>query len=234
MSIFNLPGVPALLSPLNFSLPQIASVGLIDFGAPAVRSWGVWNQAGNAPGGAKTTKALNPDSIVSIDYKAESHISNAPMEQGAFQAYNKVQEPSHVTLLLTKGGSDLDRQGFLSDIDTLQKGLQLLTIQCPEENYYDMNLERYLYRRTATEGFTLLQVEAYFVRVRITVQSAFSNTAASSGAATQATNPIPQTPNDSTIDQVATNFQAVPQTAQMFNSSGQSSDGDIDADSAAP
>ncbi len=219
MSVFGptpFPGVPALLQPLNLQGVALAVSNLTGLGLPTARTWGIWNQAGNASRGAVTTKALIPDSIVSLDYKIESRVSNAPMEQGAFQAYNKVQEPSEVTLLLTKGGSDSDRLTFLQTCAELQKGLALLTLEQPEGIMQDMNLSRYNYRRTATEGFTLLQIEAHFVKIRVNVKTSSPPTVAASGAATQATSPICQAPNAAESYLASSGLQEMPQTAKAF------------------
>jgi hypothetical protein len=136
-----------------------------------------------------------PDSVISIEYRQDWNIADFPMEEGAFQSYNKVDTPFDIRLRVVKGGSNSDRQQFLSDIADAADSLFLLTILTPEVSYPSMNISHYEYRRTADNGLTLLAVDIRFVQIRVTATSSFSNTAAPSGAsAFQTGSVLTQTP----------------------------------------
>lgn len=137
--------------------------------------WGVFNQDGSI--------ALQPDSIVDMDFKREWSIPNYPVEQGSFETYNKIALPSDTNIRMTKGGSEAARQSFLLQVSALAKSLTLVNVAMPEGTLIrNVNIIRFDFRRTSTNGAGLITVDVALREIRVTATAAFSNTAAPSGA----------------------------------------------------
>jgi hypothetical protein len=112
-----------------------------------------------------------PDSIVSMDYKREYKISDAPQELGAFQTYNKVQRPATIHLRMAKGGSAADRNAFIAWIELQAAGTKLLAIQTPEQTYGGYCIQDFDYRKSSTDGAGIAVVDVEFLQIRETVVS---------------------------------------------------------------
>lgn len=112
-----------------------------------------------------------PDSIVSMDYKREYKISDAPQELGAFQSYNKVQRPATIHLRMAKGGSAADRNAFIAWIESQAAGTKLLAIQTPEQTYGGYCIQDFDYRKSSTDGAGIAIVDVEFLQIRETVVS---------------------------------------------------------------
>lgn len=116
---------------------------------------------------------IQADSVVSLDFKATSKVSEVPLQSGSFAAYNKVQMPDLETLRLVKTGTDSARNQFLLLIDAAKKSTDLYSIVTPEKTYIDATIEEYSYKRTAQDGVSMLIVDINFKQIR-QVRPAFS------------------------------------------------------------
>lgn len=126
--------------------------------------WGLYNKDG---------KLIEASSVYSLDFKGPSKISEVPLQNGSFAAYNKVQVPDFYLLRLVKTGSDALRNQFLIDIDTAKKSTDLYYIVTPEKTYLNVSIEEYIYKRTAQDGVSMLIVDITFKEIR-QVRPAFS------------------------------------------------------------
>jgi hypothetical protein len=164
-------GIPALLDPATDLTPQ----PLLTADSPAIQpsarvpAWGIYDHD-------TSTLAIGADSILKLEYKATARISNAPQEDGAFQAYNKVQAPYESRIQMTKGGSESDRAAFLDALETAKQSLNLYDIVMPERAYLNANITGYHFTRTARSGVTLLTVEVMFEEVRQASAPQFTST----------------------------------------------------------
>ena len=144
---------------------------------------------------------FNPDSMKSFDYIQATKISDYPQELGAFQSYNKVGTPFEVRIELTKGGNQRERSAFLDAIEKAAASLDLYDVITPEKKYVSMNIERYNVRRTATEGAGLITVDLWFMQVRVSAETAFTNSKKPSGMAVQSDGTVQsQTPTPAVTD----------------------------------
>jgi hypothetical protein len=181
------PGVPPLPVPIGGLLLPIPALAFAEaFGLPIISSifqWGIWSQQG--------VPLLLADSVFSVDYARDYKISDYPQESGAFQSYNKVQQPyqARVTFLISA-----TRYEFLQNIESACASLQLVMVVTPEVRYPSANLVHYSYERTAQAGAKLIKVEVWLEEVRVTAGAALSaSTAAQPGASGGA--PSSNTPN---------------------------------------
>lgn len=166
----NVAGVPALLRSATVPTPDaiLSSVtGSVSDSVLGPVVWGIYDEDGN--------KVLDPDTFLGIDYRNDSRVSNYPQEQGAFASYNKVETPFDCRVSMAIGSDKAARTAFLDTLEALRKGLDLLTIVTPEVSYPSANLTTYSYRRTATNGVSMLTVELDFTEVRVTATAEFSS-----------------------------------------------------------
>ena len=198
------PGVPAVLSSPDSPL-QIAGItatlvtsdAISIAGLFAAPQWGLFDSTGVA--------VLVSDTVRAVEYRREAQVSQAQQEQGAFQSYNKVQEPfdARVTFSYSGNGSALDslasggiygqaltginpaqdnRAQFLGQLEDLIESLDLISVYTPEIQYDSANVVHFDYRRTVESGTTMLTVDVWLEEIRVTGTVEFSNTAAPSGA----------------------------------------------------
>jgi hypothetical protein len=182
----SLAGIPPLLNPPSglqgtlattsgvintVRLLQADSVSL--FG-PLQGPWGIFDSSGVVP-------IALADSVVSLHYKKDWRLPNYPIEQGAFQTYNKVEMPFDVIVKLAKGGPATARQEFLANIDAAAESLNLYLVRTPERDFPNCNVARLDYERTADTGRGLITVEIGLIQIRNTAVATFTSTKASSG-----------------------------------------------------
>jgi hypothetical protein len=182
-------GIPSLLNKVasvTNTVSLLASDAQLILGLFAGPSWGIAQNG---------VFVIVPDSIVSVDFKRDWQIPNYPMENGAFQSYNKVTTPYDVHVRMTKGGTESARAEFLAAIDAMAASLALYDVVMPDAVYQNVNISHYDYRRTSTNGVGLLTVDLSLVQIRVAPAAAFTNTAQASGADAQNGGSVqPQTP----------------------------------------
>lgn len=185
MGVPNLPGVPALLS--YDPLPAIIAT-LLTADSPILNlgqfpsQWGIFN------GGVPVVFA---DSAISFSYKQEWAIADYPVEQGAFETYDKVNIPFDARFKFAAGGNDSNRQSFLDSIAAVATDkTTLFTVVTPEEVYPNVTVSHYDYPREAAKGNGLIQADVWCLNVMVNTANNFQSTQAPSG-----TTPI----NDGTV-----------------------------------
>lgn len=166
-------GIPALNS-----INQVAS-GVVLLVADAV---GILNMLGAPQWGLflNGAPALVPDSVMSVEIKADWRLSDYQQEPNAFQSYNKVQTPYDARVTMTKGGSGIG--SFLLAVEAAVASLNLYDVVTPDRVYSSANLTHYDYRRTNTNGVSLLTVDLWLEEVRVTGTTTAPSTQAPSGA----------------------------------------------------
>ncbi len=200
------PGVPQI--PRS---PQVAVSEVITLATPAPLG-SLWAPSDNQP----TWDILDPDGNSAVDADAfinfgnenEANIPNFPVEQGSFATYNTVVLPYTIQVRLSKGGSLADRTQFLMDIESMWQSLDLYTIVTPENDFQDMNLERYeVQRRGAGGAFFLTEVDLFFIQIQqVTAQYSTTQNAQNPSAqpVTNAGNVQTSTPSAEVQGQVTT------------------------------
>lgn len=194
-------GVPAVFR----SAAQAIPLGIITVAADAAQvfrmfqapEWGLFNKGGQPIAVA--------DSVVSIDFRREARISDYPLEQGAFETYDKVQMPFDVRVRFAVTNSvDLPglgslgmssyRKDFLAAIDLAFKSLDLFTVITPDATYPSVNITHYDYRREGRNGATLLVVDVWCQEVRVNAQAKYSQTQQPEGDPKQDNGAVQGTP----------------------------------------
>lgn len=173
------PGVPILSSyapPISTAIlvadTLVAASGI--FGPP----WGIFLFG---------VPAVIADSVISLEFRKDWSVSDYPLEQGAFESYDRVEQPFETRIRFAAGGSSINKFALL-------ESLQLLTsvnpplifdVVTPEMVYQSVSISHYDYRRTARNGVGLLQVDVFVKQVRVTASTQFTSTQQPSGASPQ-------------------------------------------------
>ncbi len=135
-----------------------------------------------------------------LAFRSAFDISKYPVENGAFMSYNKVQKPYDVAVTVTAGGSNINRQILLAQIEAIIGSLDLYDVIMPEGPIKGLNPVGYALQRQHDRGLGLLMVEIFFEQVRPAGDPTYSTTgtptniaasAATTGGATPITNPTP-------------------------------------------
>jgi hypothetical protein len=176
------PGLPALAE--NIVINAVALVTqdvLTGFGLSNTPQWGLFlaNEA-----------AIVSDNVVSFEFKQDARISNFPVEDGAFETYNKVQVPYDVRLQFSTGGALSDRQAMLASIDAAIASTDLYDAVTPEKIYSSVNVVHQSIRRTSRNGVGLLVVDVYCEQVRVTATQQFASTQSATGAPSDSTTTV--------------------------------------------
>ena len=214
----NLPGVPQLASGPAAGTSNIANalavattaISLIGLLKP---TWGIYFTSSiiSAPttgsGSFLTTSTtatpiILADSFLSITYHNESNLPMFPIENGAFQTYNKVATPYDLTVRLAKantigitGISDVSAtrdamKTFLATLESMVSDTNLYAIVTPDAIYNNANLKGYDYKREINNGAGVILADLHFVEIRaaqLDTNSAASATTVTIGT----TNTIP-------------------------------------------
>jgi hypothetical protein len=83
---------------------------------------------------------------------------------------------------MTKGGTDLDRSAFLSEVAAIAESLDLYDVVTSTAVYQNVNINHFDYRQNATHGVGLLTIDLWLIEVRVASGVAFSNTKSTSAA----------------------------------------------------
>ena len=159
----NVAGVPALTSYSTAPIPVLAFDDVGDY--PNTSLWGIYDSGSGEP-------VITADTIAEFDYKQEWVLSDYPIEQGAFETYDKVQTPFEVKIQFVAGGSEANREAMLSSIAAVAGDLNLYDAVTPEATYQSCNISHYSYARRAEKGVGLLVVEVWLLQVRTSADAA--------------------------------------------------------------
>ena len=122
------------------------------------------------------TARVDFSSMVEFTQEKSSRIPDEPIEKGSFSTYNRVIEPRSITCRLAVKGKAADLQNAVDRLTELTENDEKITLTTPEQNYPNMMLESFDYRRDATNGRGVLYVDLRLKEIR-EVQSAQTTTA---------------------------------------------------------
>lgn len=203
----NAPGVPPVARLPGASIPADPVLLVADavsvVSSFLTQDWGIFLNGIQVVGQGVGSFIANLSGIGSgnfrdLAFRAGFDISKYPVENGAFQTYNKVQKPYDVAVTVTAGGSNINRQILLAQIEAIIGSLELYDVLMPEGPIKGVNPVGYALQRQHDRGLGLLMVELFFEQVRPAGDPTFStmgtpaNTAAaaaSTGSPAPITNP---------------------------------------------
>lgn len=171
-------GVPPLFSQtdvaaLSVNVVLLVADTFIGYSLGQIPQWGLYLNG---------VPVVTADTVTAFGYRQEWAIADYPVERGGFESYDKVNVPFRIHLQFASGGSEINRQILIDSIAAIGDTLTLFDAVTPEEVYVGVNVERYEYRRTATNGVGLVTVDMDVLEIREDgVTQGFQNPAVPSG-----------------------------------------------------
>lgn len=214
MSSMGLPDLPPGSQPP--APPPLATSDTVDQTAAGMTAlWGLYQD---------NSAVIVADNVVTFGLKATANIPTYPVEQGAFQSYNKVQLPNSGTIRYSAGGSRSDRQAFLASCEAAKQSTDSYDYVSPEHTYPNMQVIGYSYDRSALNGVGLLPVDVMIQEVNPSVAATYATTVAGANGQTSITNAQNPQSNDPQTNGTqqpqpvsAGNQQALSSAAPFYN-----------------
>ena len=110
--------------------------------------------------------AFDFDSLIQFEVKAEGYVVSAPIEQGSFASYNKVDSPNYIEVQLAKQGTDDVLQAALKTLDELQTTASKVNFVTPVAEYQGYTLESYDFSMNSRDGLGVLYLTLRLVEIR--------------------------------------------------------------------
>ncbi|AXC68279.1 hypothetical protein DOE63_24135 [Salmonella enterica subsp. diarizonae serovar 59:z10:-] len=149
-------------------------------------SFGIYYASGKDQG----KQPFTPDSFVVVEVGAEATVSTAPVEQGAYSTFNKIQRPPELHVTFTVEGwtafsgaipnltnfSTTSRSNVLEILEKMRTTAGLYDIETPDKTWTSCDLVKYDYRTRSNNGPTLLTVTAVFQTIQKTGEVSVGST----------------------------------------------------------
>ena len=125
-------------------------------------NWSIYDKDGAA--------AVPFDTFFALTRKDEGKVTSHPTEPNGFFAYNKVDSPGTVGVVLGVTGNSETLGRTLEALEKLKSSTDLVSIVTPEKTLLDYTLESYDYQRSADSGVDRLLVSLSLVEIRQVAQ----------------------------------------------------------------
>lgn len=123
------------------------------------------------------------DALIQFEVRAEGMVVSAPVEQGSFAAYNKVDSPNYIEVQLARQGTDDVLQASLKTLDELQTTASKVNFVTPVAEYENYTLESYDFSMSQRDGLGVLYIRLHLIEIReVTPQYTDSKSISSSNA----------------------------------------------------
>lgn len=177
VNVPNAPGVPSV----NFAETAgaalsylVSDVAGIYGGAGQSQRWGIYRN------GAPVVIA---DNVIEVGYRNSWTIADYPIEEGAFESYDKVSSSFQTRVTFSTGGTLADRTALITSIEAIMSDLNLYQVVMPEKVLINCNVSRVDYDRRGGGGAGMLVVNVGLEEIRVKAAAVGSNTASPSSAA---------------------------------------------------
>lgn len=197
-----LPGVPQLArASAFFNNVTLATSAIQQFlwsSTQVKPTWGLFNAAGAV--------VISPDNYLGLENSNDWKVSDFPLQDGQFSAYNKVVIPFTVSVKITKGGSLQQRKTLLQQLDAIAGDTNVYKLIVPEKSYLKLNITSYRQRRMGSEGaYYFADLEIFFRNIQAS-PSQYSSTTANT---INAQNPNATPPQNLGVQSAVTTVSAV-------------------------
>lgn len=165
----------------NISLDGVESVT-----SSAVRGapqWGLFEEG---------KSQIEADNVIGFEYRQDWVVADFPLEDGAFESYDKVETPFDARIQFSCGGSLEARTGFLASIAAIAGNLKLYDAVTPVKTYSSVNVVHFDYKQTAQNGVGLMVVDVFLEQIRNTAEASFSTASSSDEPPTPTKTPAPK------------------------------------------
>lgn len=131
-------------------------------------NWSIYDKDGAA--------AVPFDTFFAMTRKDEGKVTSHPTEPNGFFAYNKVDSPGAVGVVLGVTGNSETLGRTLEALEKFKGSTDLVNVVTPEKTLLDYTLESYDYQRSADSGVDRLLVSLSLVEIRQVSQQYSSET----------------------------------------------------------
>ncbi|MCM1513235.1 MAG: hypothetical protein NC112_09050 [Oxalobacter formigenes] len=124
---------------------------------------------GDIIGGGKSQNVpvVEIDSMVMLDARSDTQVSDYRLEMGGYASYNKVPQPEQINVVMTRGGRLADRTAFIEWLDKNVAETSVYNIVTPEKVFKDVTLESYeVLRESQRGGASLIEARCVFRQIR--------------------------------------------------------------------
>lgn len=119
-------------------------------------------------------EAFSFDVFLNANIRSEVKVTQMPVENGSFVAFNMVGSPLEINCVLAKRGFPQDLRVYTEALFTLVDSTDLVSIITPEREYSHMKLTKVNFDRTSDTGTDIIYAECNFVEIR-QVSSQYTN-----------------------------------------------------------
>jgi hypothetical protein len=191
-----IPGLPALASNVIVQTVQLIAADVLSIlGAADGPQWGLFQDG---------LPVVTADNVLSFEFRQDFRISKYPVEEGAFESYNKVTVPFDVRLQFSTGGSIAKRQALIDSVDAIIDSTDLFDAVTTEKTYLSVNPVHQSMRRTGHAGAGLVIIDLYCEQIRVTTSQQFANSQQGATTTTTGNGNLPNVfvkPGNDTINQ---------------------------------
>jgi len=167
-----IPGLPALASGILVQTVQLITADILSvLGLASGPQWGLFQDG---------LPVVTADNVLAFEFRQDRRISKYPVEQGAFESYNKVTVPYDVRLQFSSGGSIANRQALIDSVDAIIDSTDTFDAVTPEKVYLSVNPVHQSIRRTSRAGAGLVVIDLYCEQIRVTTSQQFASSQAPS------------------------------------------------------
>lgn len=100
------------------------------------------------------------DTVLSLTYQANGTVLDTPIEENAFESYNKKIDPLQITLNLAFEGNPYWQAAILLELRLMQNLAAKLVLVTPSGVYTDMTLTTFTFKQEEKKGKDLLVIES--------------------------------------------------------------------------
>lgn len=194
-------GIPPLLNGINKvfgTIIDITALGNLLFSLDSQVKWGIYLPP--KPPLKETKLVLEVDGFVEFELQNASQVASYRIEKGQFAAYNKVDSPYSINLVMIKNGTPEELTKFISELNDISNDIELYNIVTPNQVFTNANMLQYSYRQSASEGYNTLYVYCTFMQILSTAEIQFNNqTKTQSGQKPESVGIVTPAANDDTI-----------------------------------
>lgn len=119
-------------------------------------------------------EAFEFDVFMNANVKSEVKVTQMPVENGSFVAYNMVGSPLEINCVLAKRGMPQDLRVYTEALLALVDSTELVSIITPEREYQSMKLTKISFDRSSDTGTDIIYAECNFIEIR-QVSSQYTN-----------------------------------------------------------
>lgn len=120
--------------------------------------------------------AVSISRVMALELTAEGKVVSAPVEQGSFAAYNKLQTPITIHATLGISGEYTVLQEAVDTLLELKEGTKLVNFVTPIYEYKNFTVEKLTYQQSADKGMKVLYVDVSLVEIK-EVEQQYTDTA---------------------------------------------------------